>query len=782
MTAFSVNKASTIKTAAKAFWKVAVGQQLRSDVRFGVRQASQTIRDGLQTLELSGTGFHPAAAGAFSAKNVPLVRDLSLTAALGPDGVNTPDKLAPATAPATPPASPPKKDPTLFDNAASWLKGHPVQTASLSAAGALTALLPATNVLFTVAPDLLSGAVGIHPVFALITSWVINMAVLKGLYEVVDTIGQALAKFFKDPPEKTAGVTPRTEPNGTTERLEALCATPTPEHTLQGLTAAHKTLNEVRSLLKQADTLAPELQAKFKAKKKQLTMDIEVISRTFHLVLTPELAADPALQGSYFILPPDNQSEEMTKKLAGSKNGAPKLPGRVLGRGGMGEVYAAIDAETGELAAVKLLLDSENEERFNREYINMKKINNIPGVVRAIGKGITKVADVNYSYLVMEYMAGQTLDLLAAQKDLTASQTYAITESAAGTMALAHGEGVIHRDLKAENIFATEDRTGAKIPDWGLSMSVNQEHLTQEGFLIGSAQSLSPWRIGAFFDSRMLDDSLDKKDDIYGLGTAFYKAFSGYNPILRDAQGKMYFVGRKDVLGADGAIIAKALSADSFITSVGAAYKEYKKNLAAGNAAEAEKYRLTLVTNFGDLRDNRGAIFSNFVGEVRNMPGDVRLICEQAMPFTEAEGYPSASRMKTDLMLLRDGQSVPPLSPKRDDKQPDSGRESFADDSNGQDGHQTQEDKTRPVEPKAEPAPVPDIKNLEGALDYLHQVSQRLGRVASGLDTITKEEIKVFSGNLIGILREHADKPFVQRQVWVIQATISELINKGEIK
>lgn len=197
---------------------------------------------------------------------------------------------------------------------------------------------------------------------------------------------------------------------------------------------------------------------------------------------------------------------------------------RELGRGGMGAVYAVVHEEIGKRAALKvvhgrLLAASFNTERM---VLEAKVVNQVahPGIVDIFETG--KLED-GRPYIVMERLDGQPLAHRADEGKLLPDLVIEILLQIGDALVAAHAAGVIHRDLKLDNVFLLEnpDDPGTprvKVLDWGIAKIVNHDvRHTIEGQLVGTPQYLSPEQArGAL---------VTPQTDVYSLGVMAYELF-----------------------------------------------------------------------------------------------------------------------------------------------------------------------------------------------------------------------------------------------------------------
>jgi serine/threonine protein kinase len=182
----------------------------------------------------------------------------------------------------------------------------------------------------------------------------------------------------------------------------------------------------------------------------------------------------------------------------------------LLGRGGMGEVYRAIDTQTGETVAVKVLTpevlarDPDLLERFQREGEALRRLNH-PNIVRMV----TAVEEDGLHYLVMEYVSGGSLeDMLQKEGRLPIAQVVKVGLEVADALTRAHHLGIIHRDLKPANVLLAQDGT-PRLSDFGIAHQAGIPRVTQTGVLVGTVDYLSPLDPPGSISRHELPDFLD---------------------------------------------------------------------------------------------------------------------------------------------------------------------------------------------------------------------------------------------------------------------------------
>jgi len=193
-----------------------------------------------------------------------------------------------------------------------------------------------------------------------------------------------------------------------------------------------------------------------------------------------------------------------------------------IGRGGMGRVYKAFDRQIKEVIALKLLkpeigFNEKAVERFRNELRFARRIAH-PRVCRMYDLGEAGLSH----YLTMEYVEGEDLKAFIRRSDhLTTAKAVDIGKQIAEGLAEAHRLGVIHRDLKPQNVMI--DREGkAKIMDFGLARFAESEGLTGSGLMLGTPEYMSPEQVDL--------KEVDARVDIYALGIILYEMVTGRVP------------------------------------------------------------------------------------------------------------------------------------------------------------------------------------------------------------------------------------------------------------
>jgi serine/threonine protein kinase len=197
-----------------------------------------------------------------------------------------------------------------------------------------------------------------------------------------------------------------------------------------------------------------------------------------------------------------------------------------LGKGGMGSVYRALDKELKEEVALKLIKpeiahDKKTVERFKTEIKLARKISH-----KSVGRVHELMEEKGLRFITMEYVPGEDLkSFIRRSGQLTIGKAISIAKQICDGLSEAHGMGVIHRDLKPNNIMI--DRSGnAKIMDFGIARAVKGKGITGPGVMIGTPQYMSPEQVEG--------KEIDLQSDIYSLGIILYEMLTDRVPFEGD--------------------------------------------------------------------------------------------------------------------------------------------------------------------------------------------------------------------------------------------------------
>lgn len=198
---------------------------------------------------------------------------------------------------------------------------------------------------------------------------------------------------------------------------------------------------------------------------------------------------------------------------------------QLIGRGGMAAVWSATDTLLGRAVAIKrlhagLLADEEHAERFRREAVLVARLSH-PNLVHLLDRG----EDADGPYLVMELIEGENLKTrIRREGALDPDEAARICAQVGRALAYAHSQGVVHRDIKAQNVLLSPHGE-VKLADFGIARLMEAddgEALTRTDMLLGSADYLSPEQA----DGR----PIDARTDVYSLGIVLYECLTGALP------------------------------------------------------------------------------------------------------------------------------------------------------------------------------------------------------------------------------------------------------------
>jgi len=186
-----------------------------------------------------------------------------------------------------------------------------------------------------------------------------------------------------------------------------------------------------------------------------------------------------------------------------------------IGSGGMGDVYKAYNQSLKRMAAVKILHQKEMAERFRNEAYIQSSVShpNIACLYEYVVSGETPC-------IIMEYVEGESLDTFLHKRGrLSSGETENIIRQVASALAYLHKKDILHRDIKPQNFKIH----GGKVTmlDFGIAKNKYTPKLTQQGFVVGTTEYMSP---------EQFQQRVEKKSDIWSLGVMAYELLTGYLP------------------------------------------------------------------------------------------------------------------------------------------------------------------------------------------------------------------------------------------------------------
>src|SRR5688500_16677590 len=199
-----------------------------------------------------------------------------------------------------------------------------------------------------------------------------------------------------------------------------------------------------------------------------------------------------------------------------------------VGAGGMSTVYRAFDQVLERRVAVKLMhreiaQDSDQLERFRREARAVAQLSH-PHIVGVIDAG----EDDARPYIVFEYVEGETLkDRIRRCGRLQIDEAIAYASESARALGAAHAASIVHRDIKPQNVLIDEEGM-AKVTDFGIARSLEEEGLTADGRVLGTTDYVSP--------EQALGHAVTGQSDLYSLGVVVFEMLTGDVPFHGENQ------------------------------------------------------------------------------------------------------------------------------------------------------------------------------------------------------------------------------------------------------
>jgi serine/threonine protein kinase/tetratricopeptide (TPR) repeat protein len=199
---------------------------------------------------------------------------------------------------------------------------------------------------------------------------------------------------------------------------------------------------------------------------------------------------------------------------------------RILGQGGMGAVYQARDQELDRIIALKVIrpelaANPSILQRFKQELILSRHVTH---------KNVVRIFDLGEAdgtkFITMEFVEGEDLrGVLRRKGKFSAKEAVAVVQQICRALDAAHAEGVIHRDLKPQNVMR-DPQGRVVVMDFGLARSLESEGMTQTGALVGTLEYMSP--------EQALGSALDQRSDLFAVGLIFYELLTGKAPYKAD--------------------------------------------------------------------------------------------------------------------------------------------------------------------------------------------------------------------------------------------------------
>jgi eukaryotic-like serine/threonine-protein kinase len=232
-----------------------------------------------------------------------------------------------------------------------------------------------------------------------------------------------------------------------------------------------------------------------------------------------------------------------------------------IARGGMATVYHARDVRLERAVALKianteLARDQDFVKRFISEARSVARLSS-PNVVAVFDQGST--GDLHY--IAMEYVPGPTLrDLIVARGRLNPREALDIIERVLAGLAAAHDAGIIHRDVKPENVLLGNGRS-VKVADFGLARAAASNGNTKSGLLIGTAAYLAPEQVAS--------NSADERSDVYAAGVMLFEMLTGAQPHTGDSPLDVAYKHVNSVVPAPSTLVPELPAAIDALVALG---------------------------------------------------------------------------------------------------------------------------------------------------------------------------------------------------------------------
>ena len=285
---------------------------------------------------------------------------------------------------------------------------------------------------------------------------------------------------------------------------------------------------QVDSLFEQALEQPPEERKSFVA---QASNGNAIVYEEVLSLLAAQAKAAEFMEGSAMSAVAGTLAQELTTvaTLIGKELGTYKVE-KLLGAGGMGEVYLARDTKLDRRIALKILpwhflADADRLARFQREARALTSLNH-PNLVTVYEVG----QDQGFHFIAMEFVEGQTLSSVRAK--LSLKELLSIVAQVAEGLAVAHQSGVVHRDIKPDNMIVRPDGY-VKVLDFGLvklTEGTGRHDLakTEVGVAMGTLSYMSP--------EQAAGESIDHRTDIWSLGVVLYEVCTGHRPFTGESR------------------------------------------------------------------------------------------------------------------------------------------------------------------------------------------------------------------------------------------------------
>lgn len=258
-----------------------------------------------------------------------------------------------------------------------------------------------------------------------------------------------------------------------------------------------------------------------------------------------------------------------------------------IAAGGMATVYQAMDTRLDRVLALKVMhpglaTDEAFVERFIREAKSVARLSH-PNVVGVFDQG----ADGTYVYLAMEYVAGCTLrDVLRERGALQPRAALDVLEPILAALGAAHRAGLVHRDMKPENVLIGDDGR-VKVADFGLVRAVDTNTTASTGSVLGTVSYLAP--------EQLEHGTADARVDVYACGVVLYEMLTGGKPHTGGTVAQILYQHlHEDVLPPSGLVPGLAPQLDELVALACARDPQLRPQDAVALLSRAQEARAQL--------------------------------------------------------------------------------------------------------------------------------------------------------------------------------------------
>lgn len=259
----------------------------------------------------------------------------------------------------------------------------------------------------------------------------------------------------------------------------------------------------------------------------------EIESLILALEERPDLIEQPAFSAGMRLISEASAEESLIGKVLG-----PYEILSLLGKGGMGEVYLAHDSRLDRQVALKFLSSGFLDDSWAKRRL----VNEAQAIARLDHPNICAVYGFEeydgYSFIVMQFLEGHTLASLKEGTLIDPSRIFEFAVQIVNALAEAHSHGIVHRDIKPQNIMVTASGQ-VKVLDFGLAKVIEQKHTatddesrsSQLGLVVGTVAYMSP--------EQLRSEKVDFRSDIFSFGIVLYEMISGRNPFLQRSNAEI---------------------------------------------------------------------------------------------------------------------------------------------------------------------------------------------------------------------------------------------------